>query len=361
MYRLTLPLQPELELAGVYDLAADRSARMAALTGSKAYRSFEELLEDHRIELVVNLTNPRAHFSTTLACLESGKHVYTEKPLAMQFIEAEQLARTAKERGLLLSSAPCTLLNEAAQTLWKAVREERVGKIRLVYAEMEDGMVHRMPYQKWINEAGTPWPFEDEFETGCTIEHAGYVLTWLCAMFGPAESLTAFAESLVPEKLENRVPILTPDYTVASIRFRSGVVARLTSGIFAPHDHRMQLFGDDGVMLLTDPRDDWSPLTIRRYVSFRRGRKLLPWGRRYPLVGGKRKQAKYRGSQRRNFCTGIAEMEESIRQGRECRLSTEFCLHVNEITLAIQNANRATGPYVLTSSFSPILPMDWAL
>ena len=89
MYRLTLPLHPQLELIGVTDLDSTRAARMAQLTSSRVYRSLEEMLEDRDIDLVLNLTNPSSHFETTQACLVAGKHVYTEKPLALQFEKAE--------------------------------------------------------------------------------------------------------------------------------------------------------------------------------------------------------------------------------------------------------------------------------
>lgn len=360
MYRLTLPLQPELELVGVFDLDPERTANMARLTSSRPYESFESLLNDPHVELVVNLTNPRAHFDTTQACLLAGKHVYTEKPLAMQFDQAKELVRLATEKKLYLSSAPCTLLNEAAQTLWKALREKRVGQVRVVYAEMDDGMVHRMPVTKWINEAGTPWPYVDEFETGCTVEHAGYVLTWLAAFFGPAEKVVAFSACTIPDKVPGLKLESTPDFSVAVIRFANGIVARLTCGIYAPVDHRLRLFGDDGVMTLKDPRDDRSPLTIQRYTVIRRARMLFPWGRRYPLAGKHRKHVRYRGSQRRNFCSALAEMAQAIQAGRPCRLNADFCLHVNEMTLAIQYAMDTSQPYTMTTSFDPIEPMEWA-
>lgn len=360
MYRLTLPLQPELELIGVFDREPDRASNMAQLTSSEEYKSLEALLSDPRVELVVNLTNPRAHYETTRACLLADKHVYTEKPLAMQFDQAAELVKLAEQRQLYLSSAPCTLLNEAAQTLWKALRENVVGQVRVVYAEMDDGMVHRMPVTKWINEAGTPWPYVDEFETGCTVEHAGYVLTWLAAMFGPAQSVVAFSACTIPDKVPGVQIESTPDFSVAAIRFANGVVARLTCGIYAPVDHRLRVFGDDGVMTLKDPRDDRSPLTIQKYTVIRRRRFLFPWGRRYPLMGRHRKQVRYRGSQRRNFCSALAEMAQAIQQKRVCRLSARFCLHVNEITLAIQNSLSNSQPYSLTTSFDPIEPMEWA-
>src|SRR5690606_5472204 len=135
MYRLTLPLHPELVLIGACDRDDARAKQMAKLTGCKAYDSRERMLAEPEIEMVLNLTNPRAHYETTRQCLEAGKHVYTEKPLALEVDQAKELVALAREQGVQLSSAPCTLLNEAAQTTWKALRDRLVGDVRLVYAE----------------------------------------------------------------------------------------------------------------------------------------------------------------------------------------------------------------------------------
>ncbi|MCC6682547.1 MAG: Gfo/Idh/MocA family oxidoreductase [Phycisphaeraceae bacterium] len=360
MYRLTLPLHPELALVGACDSDPARARKMAELTGCRVYESLEQMLADARVEMVLNLTNPRAHYETTRQCLEAGKHVYTEKPLALDIEQAKQLVALAREKNVQISSAPCTLLNEAAQTTWKALRDKVVGDVRLVYAEMDDGMVHKMPVQKWINEAGVPWPYVDEFETGCTIEHAGYVLTWLCAFFGPAESITADAACLVVDKVPGERVESADDFTVAFVRFANGVIARLTCGVYAPVDHALRFFGEDGVLEVADPRRDRSPIRHRRYVTIRRARKLMPVGRKLPLLGGKRKQVKYRGSQQRDFCSAIAEMAAAIEAERTCRLSAEFCLHVNEMVLAIHDARRMGTPYRMTTTFSPIEPMPWA-
>jgi predicted dehydrogenase len=361
MYRLTLPLHPELVLVGVYDTDSHRARHMAEMTGSVAYTSLDDLLSDDDVELVLNLTNPKAHYDVTRACLEAGKHVYTEKPIALDVARATDLVAMAESRGLQLSSAPCTLLNPAAQSIWKALRENPVGRVRLVYAQMDDGMVHSMPVDKWINEAGVGWPYQDEFETGCTVEHAGYVLTWLAAFFGPAESVTAYSTVLVPDKVPGRDISSAPDFSVGCIRFQSGVVARLTFGIYAPLDHSFRVFGDDGVIELVDPRNDRSKIRIRRYVSIRRRRMLMPLGRRYPLAGRHLPEARYRGSQRRDFCSGVSEMVAAIREGRDPRLSARFCLHVNELTLALHRAGETGAAVSVSSEFVPPEPMEWAL
>ena len=312
MYRLTLKSHPAIELVGVYDLERSRTEVMAQLTGAKAYSSFSELLNDQRTKIVLNLTNPVAHFETTSALLEAGKHVYSEKPLALKFEQAHQLVDLAKSKELLLVSAPCTLFNRVAQTLWNAIRDELVGPIRLVYAEMEDGMVHRAPVQKWINEAGIAWPATDEFTTGCTIEHAGYVLTWLCAMFGPVKRLTAQSAVLAKTKSSDIWIPEVPDFSVSVIEFQSGTIARMTNGIYASHNHRMFLYGDKGVLTVDDPRNDNSTIRSQFYRTWRRRRFLWPIARRLALKGDNEQIPHYKGSQTWDFIRAIADMEQLL-------------------------------------------------
>lgn len=343
MYRLTMPAHPELQLIGVYDRETSRAQSMADLTGAERYPSFDALLADERTRVVLNLTNPRSHYETTRALLEAGKHVYTEKPIALDLDEATDLAERAEARDLMLVSAPCTLLNPVAQTVWRTLRAGAVGPVRLVYAEMDDGMVSRAPTAKWINEAGVAWPALDEFETGCTLEHAGYVLSWLCAFFGPVVRLDAFSTLLVPEKMPGVALRAAPDFSVSCLAFADGVVARMTNGVYAEHDHRLVFHGDDGALLVEDPRSDRSPILLRRYRTLRR-RRYLDKGRAVPLIGGKERIARYRGSQTRDFCRSIAAMARALEGPRPAHLGARFGLHVAEVTLRCQAGASAYAP-----------------
>ncbi|MBW4550834.1 MAG: Gfo/Idh/MocA family oxidoreductase [Aphanocapsa sp. GSE-SYN-MK-11-07L] len=361
-YVKTLAAHPQLELRGVMDQVAERSAKFSAYHSVPVYKSLPELLADEQIEIVLNLTNPRSHYQVSKACLLAGKHVYSEKPLAMDFAEAEELVGLAEQLGLQLSSAPCSLLGETAQTLWKALRENQIGQVRVVYAEMDDGLVHKMPYQQWLSESGTPWPYKDEFEVGCTLEHAGYYLTWLVAFFGPATSVTAFSTCLIPDK-ETSLPLdlVAPDFSVACIQFTSGVVARLTCSIVVPHDHTLRIVGDDGVL---STKDCWyyrSPVFIKRMITIRRKTFMNPLRQNLPLLKSNYlSKFKYKGSQQMDFSRGVVEMAEAIAENRPSRLSARYALHVNEITLAIQNAWENNCTYKLKSTFAPIAPMTWA-
>ena len=108
-YLTTLPGYPVLELIGVMDRDPDRAARFAQFHHVHKFASLDDLLSDERVELVLNLTNPRSHYEVSKACLDAGKHVYSEKPLATALDQAKSLVELASSRGLP-PSAPCSLL-----------------------------------------------------------------------------------------------------------------------------------------------------------------------------------------------------------------------------------------------------------
>ena len=189
------------------------------------------------------------------------------------------------------------------------------------------------------------------------------MLSWLCAFFGAAESVTAHAEILMPDKTPGLALAPAPDFSVAVVRFASGVVARMTNGLYAEHDHRLAIWGDEGALIVEDPRSDTSPVILRRYRTLRR-RRWLDRGRRVPLVGGRETIARYRGSQTRDFCRAIAEMAAAIESGRPAYLGADLALHVTELTLASHFGSHATGapdgwgtqPYRMTTSLAPMEP-----
>jgi predicted dehydrogenase len=345
----TLGRYPELEVVGVTDLDRQRVRRLAGLHGFHEFRSTEEAINDSRVEVVVNLTNPASHFEITRAALLAGKHVYSEKPLAMELAEATELVELAEQHSLLLSSAPCSLLGETAQTVWQAVRAGRVGRVRLVYAELDEGMVHQYPFKYWKSASGFPWPFRDEFEVGTVLEHAGYVLTWLPAMFGPAVSVTGTSECLIDVKAGVRTD--GTDLSVAIIRFESGVIARVTCSLIAPRDHSLNVVGDEGVLTVADHWFYDSAVRARRSINIQRKHLWLP-GRRVKPAGPRQKY-KRKGDQNMDFARGIVDLARAIDEGRLPHLSARYCLHATELVLALNTELRKSSTYTMTTSCDP--------
>jgi predicted dehydrogenase len=384
-YCNSFPKHPGLKLLGVFDQNGERAAVFAKYYSVRPYRSLAEVLAEKNAELVINLTSPRNHFTVSQACLDAGKNVYSEKPLAMVFSEAQQLVECARQNGLYLASAPSRIFGETAQTMLRALRENAVGKVRAVYAEMDGGLIHNSAYTTWKNELGMPWPYHEEFQTGCTVEHAGYPVSWLAAFFGAVETVTAVAACQVPElKAQAGLETLPPDLTMAVLKFKNGVVARLTSSWLAPHDHSIRIFGDTGILSTPDVWAPKSPVFITRKRRVRIGPKTLalPWKQKQPYAAppgdslatraGKlifrSPQATVRAMHARlmhlrprvDFLLGPDELATAFREKRACRLAPEYCLHNTEVVLAIHNALATGTHHRVVTPFAGMEPLPWA-
>jgi len=397
-YLKTLGSHPGLELLGVTDIKPERAAAVAEHYGTRVYRSNDELLADPAIEIVVNLTPPKMHFEIVKASLMAGKHVYSEKPLTVDLDEAEELVDLAARSGLLLSGAPCNILSDSAQTMWKAIRDGGIGRPQLVYAEFDDNPIYLMNPEGWSSVTGAPWPYANEYEEGCTLEHAGYHLVWLVSIFGPVQSMTAFSSCLVPDKTALPLdPPDTPDFSVACLRFQSGVVARLTCSIVAPLNHRVTVIGNEGLVWTDTYRHYQSPVYLERFTKLSlnarkarsvraspvlqalfgvggRRQKLVHEPRvslgartrelitsRPPLLGAALRWLRTRELGLQDKCLGIAEMVEALEGRRSCLLPPECLLHVTELTLALSAAGDSKEAYVPRTTFEPIGPRQSTL
>lgn len=369
---------PELTIAGVYDRDAVRLAMVCAHYGLRAYPDLDAALGDPAVGLVVNLTSIASHAEVTRAALLAGKHVYSEKPLVTDMAQAHALADLARERGLVLSGAPCNLYSDSVLTMWHAVRAGAIGRPVLAYAEFDDNPIYLLDPQNWRSASGAPWPADHEYESGCTWEHAGYHLAWLCAILGPAVSVSAFSDALIPDKSPRPLhPADTPDFSVGMIRFASGAAARLTCSVIAPADHRLRLFGREAELSIDTYRDYQAPVRLERYtprsLNLRRlrlvrestllrrllgiGGRVLPPVRRTPRplpLTPSRLRRREEGEQ--DKVLGIAMVAHAIETGAPCPIPTDFVLHVTELTLTIQAAGRDGASHTLTTTFAPFDP-----
>ncbi|MCK0151692.1 Gfo/Idh/MocA family oxidoreductase [Marivita sp. S6314] len=360
LYMRSLQAMDGITVAGVYDRDATRLAQFCAHWNVPEVSSLQALLNAHpRDGVVLNLTNPSAHFEINTACLDAGCHTYSEKPLAMSVKDAKALHQRAHDAGLMLASAPCSVLGEAAQTLGHALRADIAGTPRVIYAELDDGFVPQAAYKKWLSESGAPWPYEDEFRVGCTLEHAGYYLGWLIAWFGSVRTVVAASAETIPDK-EGNGPF-APDLSVATLFFENGPVTRLTCSIAAPHDHRIRIVGDKGVLACKAAWDNSAKVTFAKRMTLRRRLMESPFPKRLKLAQPTHPKVKRWGAAAMNFMLGPAEMLDALRENRPTRMSNDFALHMTEVTLAMQNAGETSGAQAMTTRCDPMEPMPWAM
>lgn len=381
-YMTTWTQHPGLKIAGVADRDAARAKTVGKYYDLHVYEDSEALLADPEVGIVANFTSIESHYEVSKAAMKAGKHVYSEKPLTQTMDEAHDLVRIARENGVRLSCAPSNALSATVQTLWKAVEDGAIGTPRIIYAEFDDNPVYLLEPDTWASRSGAPWPYLHEYEMGCTWEHVGYHLTWMCAIFGPVRSVTSFSKVVSPDKTSKALdPHDTPDFSVATLDFESGVVGRVTCSITAPADHEMRIIGNMGELSTDTYSDYFGPVRLEpfsgpglkaRNMRFLRHNPQLAallgmGGRNLPLAespapGGTKihKPTSWRKRQRgqQDKAIGLAELVDAIATDRPHFPSSEFTLHLTELTHAIQGAGPDGASQRLTTRFEPLALPD---
>ncbi|WP_338031450.1 Gfo/Idh/MocA family protein [Diaminobutyricibacter tongyongensis] len=126
-YFASLGSVPGLELVAVADLDENRAPEAAAQHKVEA-KSVSQLLDDKRVQAILNLTIPVAHAEIAIRALHAGKHVYTEKPLAVTPAEATEIIAASKQTGLRVGSAPDTVLGTGIQTARQQIDGGSIGR-----------------------------------------------------------------------------------------------------------------------------------------------------------------------------------------------------------------------------------------
>jgi predicted dehydrogenase len=339
-YAKDIVTYPHMQLVGVTDLDVERAATFAAEFNCRAYSSVAELLADDAIAAVVNLTIPHAHAAISTQALEAGKHVYSEKPMALTYADAQELVALAKRRGLRLGCSPSVFLGEAPQTAWKVVRSGRLGTVRLVYAEVNGGRI-----ESWHPAPSSFYSVGPMFDIGV------YPLTLLTTIFGPARQVAAYGRVLFPDRLTlDGTPfhIDTPEFIVAMVELTNGTLVRLTTNFYVQKQNTKQagieMHGDLGSLFLSSYQD------FNAAVEFSELRQ--PYEPVPPV------RPVYEGIE---WGRGVSDFAEAILVNRPHRATGAQATHVVEILCAVNDSLRSGAVVPISSSFTPPAPMEWAM
>ncbi|WP_324663295.1 aldo/keto reductase [Haloarcula sediminis] len=310
-----------LSLAGVCDLNGARAATLAEAHDCPAFTDLDAALAASEAPLVVNLTSHAAHAPVTRTALEAGRHVYSQKPLALSSDTAGELLALASERDLALGCAPGTPQAPTQRRAARLLADGRLGPVRLGYAHAHVGRV-------------TDWHDRpDSFlDIGPLYDGGVYPLALLVAWFGPVERVrVADALDPWPDREPQRPSV--PSHVEATLSFAAGPVVRLTASFYAPHRSRefygLELHGDDGSLYLegTGAMND-SPDALRF------GRV----GREYTDVPAQTPTRPYR------YVDAVEALAASVRAGSPSRATGKRGAHVVAVCNAVEQAAETGGP-----------------
>lgn len=227
----------------------------------------EELLAREDIDIVLNLTPPNSHYEITKAALLSGKHVYTEKPLAATSAEADELVVLAEERGLMLASAPETNYGASVSTAKALIEKGEIGKV--LYADA---------FFRWPgDENWHPNPnFLYQPGAGPLYDRGPYHINVLVDMLGGVKEVSAMTSIGFPTRTITSqlhygevFEVETPSHVQSMLRFENGVLATLllSFDIKGPSDSAIEIFGTEGSILIKNPVGFGNPVYLSKNTS----------------------------------------------------------------------------------------------
>jgi predicted dehydrogenase len=282
----------------------------------------EELIAREDVDVVLCLTPPDSHTDVALQAIAAGKHVYTEKPLAISLERGRQVLDAAAAAGVLVGCAPDTFLGAGIQTLKAAIEAGAVG----------------MPAVAQVRMLGSPpeaWHLSPAFFyaelAGPLLDLGPYGVTTAVELVGPVRRITALAAR---PRATGRIatgplagtdfPIVEPTRIGAVLEHDDGVLTTLTASfdLDGPARHGIEVSGSDGTLVGGDPNTFDGPVVLRRV---RAGDEPLE------LVPGLRDNA--RG-------LGLQDLCRAVRDGTPQRASGALGLHVLEVLLAIRDSAR---------------------
>ncbi|MBI3829088.1 MAG: Gfo/Idh/MocA family oxidoreductase [Planctomycetes bacterium] len=328
-YLATAQSFPILEVAAVADIDPQRAqARADEFWVAKAC-SVKELLADPAIEIVVNLTIPKAHAEVALQAIKAGKHVYNEKPLAVALKDGQKMVAEAKKQKVRTGCAPGTFLGGGLQTCRKLIDDGEIGQPLSATAFMTcPGHESWHPDPEFYYKAGG----------GPMFDMGPYYLTALLNMLGPAKRVAGSSTIQRPERLigsepkkGQKIKVETPDHVTGVVDFKSGAVATIVTSFAVWHANlpRIEIYGTGGTLSMPDPNGLGGPVKLRKAGD-------KEW-QELKLTHGHDGGAKWG--------IGVVDMAYAIRSGRAHRASGENALHVLEIMHAFLSSTKS-GKYV---------------
>jgi len=322
---------PILDIIALSDLDPAAASARSAEFGIAA-RTVDETLADPEIEVILNLTIPKAHVEIGLRALAAGKHVHSEKPLGVSLAEASQLVEAGKAKGLRVGSAPDTFLSGAQQRARQCVDEGLIGRpVGGTAFFMCPGHERWHPSPAFYYLGGG----------GPMLDMGPYYVTTLVNLLGPVEKVVGVATRTRSERViaseplkGSRIPVEVATHVTGVLLFARGAAVSMTMS-FDVLSHKqlpIEIYGETGSLIVPDPNIFGGAVQL----STERDKwRRIPTQRPYA-------DANYR-------IIGLADMAKAIRDGRPHRASGDLALHALEVMLAFQKSSE-TGAAVEIAS-----------
>ena len=346
-YVAGLARYPELEIVRVGDIDIARARQAATDHGIAAWGDDAALYADESVDIIVNLTPPVHHATTTISALEAGKHVYVEKPLATSFEDGKRVLTAAASSKRILGSAPDTFLGSASQTARKAIDEGLIGEPIGASAFIKHSKAETWhPDPRFLFRAGG----------GPVMDMGPYYFAVLVNCLGPIQTVTAASRIgaqrrtvTAPERVIEQIDVEVATHASAVLTFASGAIgtALMSFDIWDTDLPRLEFYGTEGTLSLPNPTNFDGDVRLRRH-SDEVWTALPPTLELFGAVDTPEQQ-------RRGL--GVRDLANAI-EGGPHRADAAFALHILEALCAVDESSQRSEFVQLSSTCKRPDPRD---
>ena len=318
-----------LEVVACGDIDEERAREKAEEHDIPKALTVEDLYADDEVDIVLNLTPPTAHAQVTLAALEAGKHVYTEKPLAVSAADGREILDVASEHGLMVGGAPDTFLGSGLQTARAVLDEGVIGEPVGALANWgAAGHEHWHPSPAFYYHAGG----------GPLFDMGPYYVTALVSLLGPVERVTGTVSTpraqreITSEPLAgDLIDVEVPTHESGLLTFENETTATVQTSFDVPASELtgFELYGTEGTISLPDPNRFDEPVRVHTTDT--------PRGE-WETIDPTHDHPGHRG-------LGVVDMAYALQTDWDQRASGALTAHVLEILESVRDSSE-TGTHV---------------
>jgi len=208
-------LAHECKLTAVCDCLPERAVAAAGDTGAAVFTDYDRMLAEADCDLVAIATPSGMHPEMGIKAARSGRHVVTEKPMAIDLPGADALIQTCDRHRVQLFVVKQNRLNTTMQLLKRAVDKGRFGRI---YA----GHVNVFWQRPQSYYAQAPWRGTWALDGGAFMNQASHYVDSLHWLLGEVAEVAAFTGTLARQ-------IESEDTGSAILRFASGAIGSINA------------------------------------------------------------------------------------------------------------------------------------
>ena len=288
-------------------------------------RSYDEILNDPEVELVIVNTPDYLHFDMAKQAIEAGKHIVVEKPFPKNSDDARTLIALAKKKGVIMTVYQSRRLDNGFRTVRKIVADQLLGRI----VEYE---AHYDRYRNYIQEGS--WKEDGDERTGVLFNLGSHIVDQALVLFGTPNAVTAHLNVL-------RTGGRTTDNFDIRLHYDKFNATLRCSYLVREMGPQYILHGTEGsfVKMGTDPQEEMLKLHHLPNEPKWGEDAQADWGILNTTINGLHFQGKIE-TVPGNYADFFANLYGVIREGKELMVKPEEALRTIRILEACLDSNR---------------------